>query len=326
MGAAAALVNIITGLFQVIAWRRMVAHIRVSLTLVDSSALKKMTRYCSLLAIWIVGMICVSGLDVTIVGHFAYEETAYYSIATLPINFMILIMAAILGPMMPASSALSTQRSNIEMGSLLARVTRYSTVLLLLTGLPLVVCGYPILRLWVGPTYALHSLTYLRILVLANIIRNLCAPYATMIAATGKLGGATIAPIVEAVVNLAASIYFASRFGAIGVAFGTLLGSFVSVVLHYAVSMHFSRTTLAISRRQLFLTSFLRPAIVAIPSILLIPLSRSSSQLTPPEPVITIWVISTILFAWFGSLNREDRDKLLRFTGGRLMRRRQEFL
>jgi O-antigen/teichoic acid export membrane protein len=319
MGAAVALVNITTGLLQIGAWRQMASRIRISLVLVDYPALKQMTRYCSLLAIWMVGMVCVSGLDVTIVGHYAYNETAYYSVATLPTNFMILIISSMLGPMMPASSALSTQRSPSQMGDILARITRYSSILLLLTGLPLVVCGFPILRLWVGPAYALHGLTYLRILVVANIIRHLCAPYATMIVATGKLGAPTVAPVCEAVVNLGSSIYLASRFGAIGVAFGTLLGSLVSVALHFTVSMHFSRQTLAISRKRLFLTSFLRPAIVALPSVLLLPLLQSSSQLTPSTPVAVIWGASTLLFAWFGGLSQTERDRLIHLARVRLM-------
>jgi O-antigen/teichoic acid export membrane protein len=203
------------------------------------------------------------------------------------------------------------------MGNILARATRYSTILLLLTGLPLVVCGYPILRLWVGPTYALHGLTYLRILVLANIVRHLCAPYATMIVATGKLGASTIAPVFEAIVNLGSSVYLASRFGAIGVAFGTLLGSFVSVALHFTVSMHFSRRTLDIPRKQLILTGILRPSIAALPSVVLVPLLRS--RLAPSASVTIIWGVSTLLFAWFGSLNHDERDSLMRHAKGRLM-------
>jgi O-antigen/teichoic acid export membrane protein len=319
MGAAVALVNITTGLLQVAAWRQMTSRIRVSFALVDYRALTQMGRYCSLLAIWTVGMVCVSGLDVTIVGHYAYNETAYYSIATLPTNFMILIIASVLGPMMPASSALSTQRSSSEMGDILVRITRYSTVLLLLTGLPLVVCGLPILRLWVGPIYALHSLTYVRMLVVANIIRNLCAPYATMIAATGRQGAVTAAPICEAIVNLGSSVYLASRFGAMGVAVGTLLGSFVSVSLHFAVSMHLTRKTLTISRTRLFTEGLSRPAIVAIPSVILLPLWWSSSWMISRPSVELLWGLCTLLFAWFGSLNREERSKLVRVTRNRLM-------
>jgi O-antigen/teichoic acid export membrane protein len=319
MGVAAALVNITTGLLQVVAWRRMASRIRISLALVDSRAFRQMARYCSLLAIWTVGMICVSGLDVTIVGHYAYNETAYYSVATLPTNFMILIISSMLGPMMPATSALSTKRSASEMGDILARTTRYSTTLLLLTGLPLMVCGFPILRLWVGPVYALHSLTYLRILVIANIIRSLCSPYATMIAATGKQGAVIVAPICEAVINLVSSVYLASRFGAMGVAFGTLLGSLVSISLHFTVSMHLTRNTLAIPRTRLFLRGLCRPATITIPSIIFLLFCWPCSRITLQMSAIVLWGLGTLLFAWFGNLNREERNKLMHFAKWRLM-------
>jgi len=319
MGMAVALINVATGLLQLLAWRKMVSRIRVSIGLVDYRLLKEMTRYCSLLSIWTVGMVCVSGLDVTIVGHYDYNQTAYYSIATLPTNFVLLIISSMLGPMMPASSAMSTRRSPSEMGDVLARTTRYSTVLLLLTGLPLLVCGFPILRLWVGPVYALYSFRYLQILVLANVLRNLCAPYATMIAATGRQGAATAAAVSEAVVNLGSSLYLASHFGAIGVALGTLLGSFVSVSLHFAVTMHFTHQTLSISRTQLFLRGLLRPAIVAVPSLVLLPLWWSSSYIPPSPGLVVAWSVSTLLFAWFGSLTLDERSKLVRLTKNRLM-------
>jgi O-antigen/teichoic acid export membrane protein len=318
MGMAVALVNIATGLLQVAAWRRKASHIRISTRLVDFRVLKVVARYCSLQSIWTVAMLCVTGLDVAIVGHFDYVQTAYYSIATLPTSFALAIIGSMIGPLMPASSAMSTQRSATEMGDLLARISRYGTVILLLTGLPLMVCGYPILRLWVGPAYALHTLTYLRILVLANIIRNLCAPYATMIAATGRQGAATTTAISEAVVNLASSIYLASRFGAIGVALGTLLGSFVSVALHFAITMHFTRETLAISRSRLFLTGLLQPAIIAIPSLLLLPLWWSAAHLQLAQGPTIVWGLCTLALAWRVGLSREERNNLMALSESRL--------
>jgi O-antigen/teichoic acid export membrane protein len=318
MGAAVAVVNVTTALLQVIAWRRMVSRIRVTVALVDYRVLKQMARYCSMLAIWSVGMLCVSGMDTTIVGHYDYNQTAYYAIAVLPTNFVLMIITSMLGPMMPASSALSTQRSASEMGAILVRITRYSTMLLLLTGLPLMVCGFPILRLWVGPSYALHCLTYLRILIFANILRNLCAPYSTMVVATGRLGAATVAAVSEALVNLGSSIFLASRFGAIGVAFGTLLGSVVTTSLHFIVSMYFTRQTLDVSRIQLFLQGMVRPAIMALPSILLLPFWWSVSSTTLRPQIEVLWGLSTLLLVWFGSLNKDERSQLIRFTKNRL--------
>jgi O-antigen/teichoic acid export membrane protein len=318
MGAGVALVNAITAVISILAWRRMAARIRVSFALMDYCVLKKMARYCSLLCIMSAAMLCITGFDVTIVGHYDYIQTAYYSIATLPTSFVILIISSMVHPLLPASSAMSTHRSVSDMGDVLATVTRYAIVILLLSGLPLMVCGLPILRLWVGSVYALHTLKYLRILVLANIVRNFCAPYAAMMCATGRQGAATISAICEAVTNLGSSIYFASRFGAIGVAYGTLLGAFVGVLLHFAVSMHFTHQTLAISRARLFLWGLLRPAIIAVPSVLILPFWCSSSHLAPNASIASLWAISTLLLAWFGGLNRDERTRLVHLVKKRL--------
>jgi O-antigen/teichoic acid export membrane protein len=230
-----------------------------------------------------------------------------------------MIMSAVLNPLMPASSALSTHRSAVQMGELVAKVTRYSTLILLLTGLPLIVFGYPILRLWVGEQYALHTLPYLRILVAANIIRNLCAPYATMIVATDRQSAAIAAAVSEAVVNLGSSIYFASRFGAIGVAIGTVIGAFVSVGLHFGVTMRFTHRTLAISRLQLFIKGMLRPAIIAIPSLLILPLCWSRARAAANVPLMLAWCVSTVIVAWYGGFSLDDRSEAIRIFRSRFL-------
>jgi O-antigen/teichoic acid export membrane protein len=319
MGLAVAFVNVVTGLLQVFAWRKKAPQIRISTRLVDFSVLKTMARYCSLQSTWTVAMLCITGFDVAIVGHYDYVQTAYYSIATLPTSFMLLIISSMVGPLMPASSAMSTQRSPSEMGDFLARTTRYTTVMLLLTGLPLIVCGFPLLRLWVGPVYALHTLQYLRILVFANVIRNLCAPYATMIAATGRQGAATAAAVSEGLVNLGSSLYFASRLGAIGVALGTVLGSVVSVSLHFAITMHFTRQTLAISRSGLFLKGLLQPAMITIPSLVLLPFWWSPARMTLSSRSVIVWGLSTLVLAWFGGLDGKERNDLMRLSRNRHM-------
>lgn len=325
MGIAVAVVNVITGTLQVIAWRRKASHIRVSPGLVQYRTLWIVAGYCSLLSIGSIAMLCITGFDVAIVGHFDYIQTAYYSIATLPTSFVLLISSSMLGPLMPASAAMSTRSSPAQMGDLLGRITRYTAVLLLLTGLPLVVCSLPILSAWVGPVYAIHTLKYLRILVIANIIRNLCAPYATMIAATGRQGAATAAAISEAVVNLGSSLYLAGRYGASGVALGTLLGSFVSVSVHFAITMHFTHRTLAISRARLFLKGLLQPASIAIPSLAFIALWWSPDRLTLSPLFVIVWGVSTFAIAWYVGLNRQERSRLMQLVKKRLPLRSAAF-
>jgi O-antigen/teichoic acid export membrane protein len=309
MGLAVAIVNITAGIVQVAAWKREASHIPVSIMAVRPRVLKHVARFCSLQSGWVAGMLCVTGLDIAIVGHYDYLQAAYYSIATLPTNLMLLTVAAALGPLMPAFSAMSTRRSPEEMGNVLVRTTRYGALILLLLGLPLIFCGFSILRRWVGPEYALHTFKYLQILVLANIIRNLCAPYANMICGVGRQETAMITALSEAAVNLGSSLYLASRMGATGVALGTLIGSFVSVSLHFVITMHYTRANIAVSRRRLLVEGLLHPAIILIPSLVLLLVQGSPTPRNLDLVSAVVWGISTLLLAWFVALNtRERRD------------------
>lgn len=310
MGLAVALVNVFTAVLQVLAWRKRASNVQVSLRLLDIGILKRVARYCSLQSISTIAMFCIAGLDIVIVGHFDYVQTAYYSIATLPTSFLLLIISSLLSPLMPASSALSTRFSPSQMGSLLAKMTRYNTIALLLVGLPLVVFAFPILRLWVGSEYAFHTATYLRILVIANIARNLCGPYATMVTATGSQRAVVAAAVSEALVNLGSSVYLAWRFGAIGVAIGTVIGAFVSVSIHFAISMKLTRPVISISRRALFLRGILAPCIICVPSALVLLRSWPASNLHLVSGLSMLWVLSTVIPAYY-CLPRHER---LNFT------------
>lgn len=311
MALAAALVNVAAGFLQVLAWRRRVSHVPVSLALLDFGILKKVTRYCSLQSVSTLAMFCITGLDIVIVGHFDYVETAYYSIATLPTSFLLLIISSFLSPLMPASSALSTRFSPEQMGSFLARITRYNTIALLLVGLPLVVFAFPMLRIWVGSDYAVHTVAYLRILVLANVVRNLCAPYATMITATGSQKAGIASALSEALVNLGSSLYLASRFGAMGVAIGTVIGSFVGVLVHFVISMRLTRLRISVPRRRLLFHGILGPSIVCLPSVLLLLRWWPAHNLQLMSGISVLWVLATAVPAYY-SLNREERHNLSR--------------
>jgi O-antigen/teichoic acid export membrane protein len=311
VGFAVALVNISTGLLQMLAWKKRVSHVRVSLGLVDLGVLKNVARYCSLQSISTIAMFCITGLDIIIVGHFDYVQTAYYSIATLPTSFLLVIISSLLSPLMPASSALSTRLSPSEMGTFLAKITRYNTIALLLVGLPLVAFAFPILRLWVGSAYALHTVAYLRILVFANVVRNLCAPYATMVTATASQKSVIAAAVSEALFNLGSSLYLAWRFGAMGVAMGTVIGSFVSVSVHFAISMKLNRLVISISRWRLFVRGILGPGIICLPSALFFLRSSPASDVQLVSGTSLLWVLCTLALAYF-CLTRAERQNFTR--------------
>jgi O-antigen/teichoic acid export membrane protein len=306
MGMAVAAVNLVTALIQLLTWRKLASHVRVRLFPVDFAELRRMLSYCFVLTIWSVCMLFISGVDLTIVGHYAFASAAAYSIASAPTNFMLVVIGALMGPLLPATSALSTERSAEQMGSILLRTTRYMTVLLLAIGLPLLLGGYLILRLWVGPSYAHQASPILRILLLANIVRQLCAPYSTMVVATARQRVASAAAVGEAVVNLAASILLARSYGAMGVAAGTLLGSFASISMHFVVSMHYTRN-LALSRLKLLGQGILRPALMSVPTVVLVRLWWIDGAPRMSPVTWAAWAGSTLLIMVLASLVPSDR-------------------
>jgi O-antigen/teichoic acid export membrane protein len=198
------------------------------------------------------------------------------------------------------------------MGHLLLRTTRYSMIVLCLTAVSLLVLGYPLLRMWVGVAYAIHSVSYLRILVIANIVRLICAPYSTMVIATGRQRVAMAAVFSEALSNLLFSIWLASRFGAIGVAWGTLIGGTIGLAIHFGVSMRYTQENLRVSRRALFIDGILRPAGILIPSAISAPLWWNRTGSIPNLPAMIVVVIASLAIAWKVALVGDERHRLLR--------------
>jgi O-antigen/teichoic acid export membrane protein len=318
MGALVAVVNVSTGVLHFVAWRKLAGHVRLTLHNLDFGILRSMVAYCSSLAVWSVAMLLISGLDVTIVGRYDFRQTGFYAVATAPTNFMLAMMGAALAPLMPTASAFSVHRSSVEMGEMLAKATRYTFLLLVTSALPFLVCGYWILRVWVGHAAAIQIVGYLRILVLAHVLRNVCAPYANMLVATNRQRVAVAGAIAESVVNIVSSIYLVRRMGAIGVAYGTLLGSCVSVAVHFTVSMHYSYPTFSITRARLLWSGVLRPLTMAIPSALIVPLWWSASAPSMSPLVWTLWSLSTLAIGWFVGLSSDERGRLTRMAVARI--------
>jgi O-antigen/teichoic acid export membrane protein len=304
--------NIATAIGQFLGWRSYAKKfVGFSFRLVDRESIYRLFKYGSALSIWTLANLFVSGLDMVIVGHYDFGNTGYYGIATSVSNFMLLVVSSLFSPILPAVSSLQSGRTPQQVGDIVIKATRYCVLLLCLIGIPLVIGPYPLLKLWVGHDYATRSALFLQVLVLGNVIRQLANPYALVLLATGQQHLATVAAVAEALVNISLSIYLVQRFGAIGVAIGTLVGAFVSVGLHLTVSMKLTHATISMSRRRFILTGLLRPLLCVIPSILLIPLWNQSGMLSIGIPIILISFLATAAIGWLVGLTNAERNDLM---------------
>jgi O-antigen/teichoic acid export membrane protein len=301
--------NIGAAAMQFYGWRRLVrSRVGFSFLLFHRESAVKLAKYGSVMSIWTLAMFFISGLDIVIVGHYQYQQTGFYAIASGAANFMLALVSSVFGPLIPAVSSMQSTTTPDRIGDLCIRTTRYCTLMLCLLGLPLVFGAYPLLSLWVGKKYAAQSALYLEVLVLGNIVRHLALPYILCVVATGKQHLATIAGVSEAAVNIVVSIWLVQKIGAIGVAVGTLVGAFVSLGLHLLVSMPRTQTAVRFARARLAMQGLLRPFLVLAPVCLLYPFWRKLSTLPAPPAILAIWVVSTVSIAWWIALTADDRQ------------------
>jgi O-antigen/teichoic acid export membrane protein len=313
MGLAVAGVNVAFALAQVVSWRSLASHIRVRFSLVERKTVITLVRYCSVLTLWGVAGLFVTGFDTVIVGHYDFRATAYYAASANATSFLIALLGVITSPLIPATSAMSVHLSPRAMGNLLLRATRYNIAVMLIAGLPLLLFSFLILRTWMGGTFALQGVPFLRILLIGIMIRMIGLPYAVMVIGTAKQWLASLSPICEAVVNFTVSIILVRRIGAVGVAWGTVIGAFVSIGLHFTVSMALTQDKLAISPVRLLTRGVLLPLAAAIPTALAF---RYWWGITAIPAMSSIqWsalAISTVALLWYITLDDAARRKLLR--------------
>jgi O-antigen/teichoic acid export membrane protein len=304
--------NVITGISQYLGWRALARdRVKFALNFVDRAIVVRLTKYGSVLSIWTLAGLFISGLDTVIVGHFDYRNTGFYAIATSVTNFMLLIVSSSLSPLLPAISSLQSSRTPQQIGNITIKSTRYCALMLCIMGLPIFFGAYPLLSMWVGRDYALRSARFLEYLVLGNGIRQLGYPYAIAVVATGKQHLATIAGVAEAAVNFGLSILLAQKIGALGVAIGTLTGAFVSVAMHVLLSMHFTQSTIQMSRRRFLWDGLLRPLSCTIPSLVLIFFWKEFTMFPASPAIVILWIICTIGIVWFIGLKEEEHRYII---------------
>jgi O-antigen/teichoic acid export membrane protein len=316
MGAAVAVANFASYAIALSAWQRWAPEVRLRLSLVSRGYGQRIGGYSVALAVWFAGMLMVSGLDLTIVAKFDYSATAFYAVAATLTGFVAQAQGAIFAALLPASAVLSARNDALKLGDVLTTSTRYGMFILLAMVLALISAGRFILRIWVGSNYAVHSITIMEVLLVANVVRLAALPYATMLLGTNQQKKVILSPLAEGVTNLLVSILGAYLLGAIGVAIGTLVGSFVGLGLHLFHNM--PRTSaIAVDRTALVTQGLLRPLACAVPVVVVLLFQRLAPTLVANELLLwfAIAAAASTFLLWTYGLARSERSSALRWLG-----------
>ena len=110
--------------------------------------------------------------------------------------------------------------------------------------------------------------------------------------------------------NVVLSVVLARRYGAVGVAAGTLIAAFVGLAAHALISMRYTQATIAVQRTRLFQQGILRPAASILPTLLVLPFWHRSS-LWPLNPALmTAWVAATLALLWWVGITLHERTQI----------------
>jgi O-antigen/teichoic acid export membrane protein len=264
MGASIAAINLLSYFFQYYACLRIAPDMRFSLRYITKASARELADYCFSLTIWSMGLLLVTGLDLTIVGYYRFDEVAYYSVAAVIVTFLSGFYNAIVSPMTPAAAVLHARGDARQLGQMVMVATRYGMLILLVTGLPLIAGAHFILRVWVGRDYSAHAASIAQILIAANIIRMCITPYVVAMIGSGEQRLVILTPILEGIVNLGCSLLAGYFLGALGVAIGTFTGAIVGLLGMLLYNMR-RTTAIQLTVSEYVQNSLLRPCICVVP-------------------------------------------------------------
>jgi O-antigen/teichoic acid export membrane protein len=304
MAATMATANLLSYLAQYLALRRFASDLSFRPSLIQRSTARELYGYCFGLTIMSFSMLLVSGFDLVVVGHFQFSVVTPYSVAASMIMLISGLLYAIVNVLMPHAATLHAADRPRELGQLVIKSTQLSVLLLVLSGIPILLYAGPIMRVWIGQRYVAAGTPLLQILIVANIIRLIGAPYSVILIAAGQQSYIKISPLAEGISNFAVSIALAFFLGGMGVALGTLFGSFIGIGSHLFYSMGRTKPAVNFSRSKFLISGIVIPFLITFPLWAIAIVSRLKMRI----PVLAVALAVLLSLAAAGLFIPQSRD------------------
>lgn len=264
----------------------------------------------------------IGGLDLPIVAIFDFRNAAYYAVAVILSQILIVPCGAAIYSIQPVVSSVSARGTPGRLGEALIKLTRWSNAILALLTLPLLTGMSIVLRLWVGSNYATHSLSIAMLLVTAVFVRFQMLPYTLAATCAGRQHSTLIASAFEAITNFLFSLLLVRRFGAIGVGSGALIGAFVGVMVHFFVSIRLTNDAICVDRGRLIREGIMRPLLCAAAGFILVTGIQTQIHWAVYRGAVVALgtiLVAAALFRW--NFNAHERKEISRLVLGRFRMR-----
>jgi len=162
-----------------------------------------------------------------------------FSVVVRLMEYFKQLMTAVIGPVMPAISQLDAQQRESEIRQLFLRATRITALISLLVGIEFILNGKGLLRFWLGESFS-SVFPILLVMTVGYVINFSQSPAVVLLIAKGRHKDLGWWSLAEGLANLILSIYWATKYGVIGVAWGTVVPMVVNklVVQPILVARH----------------------------------------------------------------------------------------
>jgi len=165
--------------------------------------------------------------DRVILGTFVNVTSAgYYELGNRLASLARILPSALLGPLLPAASAIDGHGDDRRLDAIYVRGTRYVALSTFLIAGFLIGAGPLVLKVWIGRTYPYVTMV-MAALLLSYAVNNLTGVGTMMVRAAGQPYYETYYAVLGATINIVATIILTPIFGLIGVVAATVIGNLV---------------------------------------------------------------------------------------------------
>ena len=239
-----------------------------------------------------------------------------FSVAAKLVEYFKNIILGFLGPTITEMSLLDGESRIADLQKLFIRSTKASAVLSLLIGSLFYLDGRPLLRLWLGEDFV-SVYPLLLTLTIGYVVGLAQSPSNGAIYARGRHRPLAWWALAEGMANLLLSVYWAKRYGLMGVAFGTIVPMLVVKIF---LLPYYTLRVLELTLREYLTGALLRPLAAAA-----LFLFCAITWGAPAPPADFLHLLQTVAWqvllygflAYFIGLDRQER-RYVRERGRRL--------
>lgn len=228
--------GVLRAIWLAVAVKRLVPGWRISPRSLDKAIFKLLMGFSAWVLLGQIGNILAYRLDHVVLGAVVgVAAVTLYDITMRPYHLVRELSGLMMTAIMPAVSAVQETEGREGLERLTWDAARYHNLLLAPLSLGTALFAEPLLRVWMGPEYAVHA-WIAQLACVWQLVYQAQAPMVRVLMGAGHVKHLTLIGLFCAVVNAGLSVWWVYEWGVIGVIAATLAGMALGTPLQYFVA------------------------------------------------------------------------------------------